>query len=241
MSISSIYGSSLYSSSSTSSSSKTSKMAEDLFSALDTSSKGYLELSDLESALTQVSSTSDSSDATASDIFNSLDSDGDGKVTQEEFSSTLQSLSDELSSQLVQSDMPPPPPPPSSSSSDSVDEGYTQDELTEISETTDDSGWASLTSSLASNFDVADTNGDGKITGDEAMAYQQSVSDSSSTTSTTASTDSSSSDSSSDTSTTSSDAAILKRIMELMQAYTTPDSSSDSFASLLSGSVSVSA
>ena len=60
------------------------KMAEDLFSKLDTSGKGYIQESDLESALSGLKSTS--STQSASDIFSQLDSDSDGKVTKDELS-----------------------------------------------------------------------------------------------------------------------------------------------------------
>ena len=66
------------------------EMASDLFSKLDSSGKGYIQESDLESALSAIigSSSSSSTDTTgtasASEIFSQLDSDGDGKVTFQE-------------------------------------------------------------------------------------------------------------------------------------------------------------
>ena len=61
------------------------------------------------------------------------------------------------------------------------------------------------------NGSYADNNGDGKVTREEAMAYEQSASTSTSAT-TTAST-------ASTASSASSDAEIMKRIMDLVHAY----------------------
>ena len=87
-----------------------SKMASELFSKLDTKGQGYLEKSDLESALSSVgsSSSSGSSSATADQVFSALDSNGDGKVTQDEMSSSLQKLSEQLNEVLSQFRVGPP-------------------------------------------------------------------------------------------------------------------------------------
>jgi len=152
-----------------------SKMVEDIFSKLDTKGQGYLEKSDLESALSGLGS---DSSASVDDVFSTLDGNGDGKVTKDEMSFTLQKLADELDSQFnasrmsaAQSGMRPPPPP----AEGKEDEGYTQDELSSIASSTDDSNLSELMSNLAANFDAADANGDGKVTRDEAMAYQDSA------------------------------------------------------------------
>ncbi len=151
-------------------------MVEDIFSKLDTKGQGYLEKSDLESALSGLDS---DSSASVDDVFSTLDGDGDGKVTKDEMSSTLQKLADELDSQFNASRMSAaqaggmrPPPPPADSEED---EGYTQDELSAIASSTDDSNLSELMNSLAANFDAADANGDGKVTQQEAMAYQESA------------------------------------------------------------------
>lgn len=73
------------------------KMAEDLFSKLDTTGKGYIEKSDLQTALGKVSqSDSSSSSTSADDMFSKMDSDGNGKVTKEEMSATIQKIASEL-------------------------------------------------------------------------------------------------------------------------------------------------
>ena len=166
--------------------SSVSSWASSLFSKLDTSNKGYFEKSDLASALSKLDSSSSNSSASVDDVFTSLDSDGDGKVTQSELSSSLQNLANELNSQYDASrmaaamgQMPPPPPPQGGK-----DEGFTKDELTSIAGSTSDSNLSNLMSTLASNFSAADTNGDGKVSAEEAMAYQESASSSTSATTT---------------------------------------------------------
>lgn len=222
-----------------------STMASQLFSRLDTSSKGYLEKSDLASAFSKISSGS-SSDSSVDDMFSALDSDSDGKVTESEFSTTLAKLQEELQSNFQQSQhmhggpggpggaggMPPPPPPEG-------DSGFTQDELqSQLDEIgSSDSERSSLISKIVDNFEAADTDGDGKVNFQEAMAYDQSSSSTtstaststSSTSTTTAATDSTSSSSS------ASEKRLLQQIMQLMQAYGRPDDSY-SMSSLLSTS-----
>ena len=303
-----------------------SQMAEDLFSKLDTQSKGYLEASDLASALG--SNNSSTSSASAEEVFKSLDSDSDGKLTKTELSDGLKKVQDQLENSFQamrtkgKGDMPPPPPPQggngdadsdtdssstsssqsasydpadtnkdgtvsatealayalsnssstssssdastSSSSTDTTasntdianalasmmqnvlqpgqaeghhghhgggkkDEGLTADQMTEIASKTDDSDLASLMKTLASNFEAADANGDGKVTHDEAMAYQEQNQATGVTT--TASTSSSSSAS-------ALDENVVKQIMQLVQTYS-GQSSSKAQSSL--GTVSIAA
>lgn len=301
-----------------------SQMADDLFSKLDTQNKGYLESSDLASALG--SNSSSTSSASAEEVFKSLDSDSDGKLTKTELSDGLKKVQDQLESSFQamrtkgKGDMPPPPPPQggngdadsdtdstsssqsasydpadtnkdgtvsatealayalsnssstssssdastSSSSTDTTasntditnalasmmqnvlqpgqaeghhghhgggkkDEGLTADQMTEIASKTDDSDLASLMKTLASNFEAADANGDGKVTHDEAMAYQEQNQATGATT--TASTSSSSSAS-------ALDENVVKQIMQLVQTYS-GQSSSKAQSSL--GTVSIAA
>lgn len=207
-------------------------MAEDLFAKLDTSGKGYIEQSDLTSAL---SSTSTDGTASASEIFSQLDGDGDGKVTQDELKTSIQKLAESLDSQFdamrMQGGMQPPPPPPSES-----DAGFTEEELTdqlaEIGST--DSARSSLISNVVNNFDAADTNEDGKVSFQEAIAYDKAnpTSSSSSTTDSTSSTDSA-------TSTTSvgssdkTDAQVFRQLMELLRTYGDADDSTKNLLSTL--------
>lgn len=215
------------------------KMAEDLFSKLDTTGKGYINESDLSTALSSLSSSSSTSSSTsstsASDLFSQLDSNGDGKVTESELSTSLQKLAESLDSQFdqmrMQGGMPPPPPPSDSSSSSSNDSGFTKDQLTsqlsEIGST--DSKRSTLISNIIQNFDKADTDGDGKVSFKEAMAYDKANSTSSTSSSSTSSssTSSSSSNSTGTTSTSSSgtsstqtsDAKLFRQLMELLRTY----------------------
>lgn len=202
-----------------------STMAEDLFAKLDTTGKGYIEQSDLTSAL---SSTSTEGTASASEIFNQLDSDGDGKVTQDELKTSMLKLAESLDSQFdemrMQAGMPPPPPPAES------DAGFTEEELTEqlaeIGST--DSARSSLISNVVNNFDAADTNEDGKVSFQEAIAYDK-ANPSSSSSAATDSTTSTTSVASSDT----TDAQVLRQLMELLRTYGDADDSTKNLLSTL--------
>lgn len=97
------------------------KMAEDLFSKLDTSSQGYIQKSDLQTAFNTISSDASSS---ANDLFSKLDTNGDNKVTKQEFTDGLKNLASQFDSAAMNQHrsnsaqngdmggMPPPPPPP---------------------------------------------------------------------------------------------------------------------------------
>jgi Ca2+-binding EF-hand superfamily protein len=204
------------------------QMASKLFSKLDTKGQGYIQESDLQSAFSQVfasttaatpdsSASSSSTDSSASALFKALDGNSDGQVTESEFSSSIQKLADALDSQAFSSrmggahgagGMPPPPPPED-------DAGLTKDQLSsKLSESgSTDSEQSGLISKIVSNFDKADTNGDGKVSMQEAMAYDQSTKSSTSTASTETSTGSATSTSS------QNDAALMHKLMELARAY----------------------
>jgi Ca2+-binding EF-hand superfamily protein len=153
--------------------------AQQLFSELDTSGQGYIELSDLETAFQNVSSVSSASSAEADEsdleeLFSQLDSDGDGKITEQEFTDSLARIDqqmNELFAQMRQQEtmgnMPPPPPPPGN------DQGFTAEELAaQLEEIGDsDSERSTLIQSIIDNFEEADGDGDGKVNMQEAMAY----------------------------------------------------------------------
>ena len=207
------------------------KMADDLFSKLDTSGKGYIEQSDLESALSGMTSTSSAqsvgSSASASEIFSQLDSNSDGKVTQDELSTSLQKLAESLDSQFNQMRMQGGMPPPTGSAPSS--DGFTKDELTsQLSQIgSSDSKRSSLISNIIKNFDAADTNQDGKVSFAEAMTYEQSSKSTSSTSSDTASSTTASA------STEKTDAQVFRQLMELLRAYGSDQQSSQSAAASL--------
>jgi len=171
-----------------------SKMAEDLFSKLDTKGQGYIEKSDLESALSRSNSSNSSSRSNIADkMFSKLDDNGDGKVTQEEMSATIQKIASELDGSSprmrMQGGMPPPP-----SDSQSVQETSSTDSTTSSSQSSDPTG----------------TNGDGAVSAQEGLAYEDSKNLSGS------STDSSSSSASS---VSSADAKFMKQMMRLLTSY----------------------
>ena len=206
------------------------EMAEQIFSKLDTDNQGYLEVSDFSAALGDSSSSSDS--LSADELFSSLDSDSDGKITKDELSSRLKELSDELDSQFnaMRTDMSgmmagmqgmggmPPPPPP-----EGEDEGLSQDQLSQMASDASEAGdtaAASRFSALAASFDEADSDGDGKVSFAESIAFEKASQSSSSSDS------SSSASSSSDSSTNSStsvasrdDARVMMQLMQLMRSY----------------------
>ncbi|PLK48622.1 EF-hand domain-containing protein [Uliginosibacterium sp. TH139] len=187
-----------------------SSMASSLFARLDTKSQGYIEKTDLQSAFEQISGASD-----ADEIFSALDGDSDGKLTESELTSSLTKLAEELDNQFnamrmsgamagmggpgAAGGMPPPPPPQD-------DEGFTQDELSaqleEIGST--DSKRSSLISSIVENFDQADTDGNGKVSHSEAMAFEQ---------------ESGTGGSDSTQASGNNEFAVMLRMMQLAQAY----------------------
>jgi len=200
------------------------KMAADLFSQIDSSGQGYIDKSTLQAAFEQSSSSSNSSSSgNVDELFSALDGNSDGKVTKDEFTNSFQSLAQQLESQLMSGNsmqagnMPPPPPPPQNHA------GFTKDELTsQLNEIgASDSTRSSLISSVIENFDQADSDGDGKVSFKEAMAFDQSNSS--------ASTTSSTSDSSSSVSSASEDlnAKLMRQLMQLMQAYNLNGQSSE--------------
>lgn len=159
----------------------TTEAAQQLFSELDSSGKGYLEKSDLQSAFEKVSAVSD--DISIDDLYAQLDSDNDGKITEQEFTDSLFEIEQQVSSLIAgirmseaMAGMPPPPPPPPKGEQE--DAGFTIEELTAQLEEIDDgdSARASLISSIIENFDIADTNEDGRVDREEAMAYDQDTS-----------------------------------------------------------------
>jgi hypothetical protein len=190
------------------------KMAEDLFSKLDTKGQGYLEKTDLETAFGKISDSNSNSDSSSADqLFAKLDGNGDGKVTKDEMTSTLKQIASQLDGPFPrmrlqgQEGMQPP------ADGQKVDQGLTKDQLTAMGndKNSPDSNMTNMFSQLASNFSTADTNSDGKVTRDEAMAYQQANSSNSA--------NQSGSSSSSSSSSEISDQQFMRKMMQLLHAY----------------------
>lgn len=179
------------------------KMAEELFSKLDTSGKGYIEQSDLQTALQSVPA---SGGASAEDVFASLDGDSDGKVTQQEMSDSIKKLSDALDNQFQNMRMSGAMAGMGMGSGiqrGGDDAGLSQEDLTSqlASIGNANSNRADMLSSLLDNFDQVDTDSNGKVSFDETRAYKQSGQSAAATTN------------------TSSEAEVLMQIMNLAQAY----------------------
>ena len=207
-----------------------SQMASQLFSRLDTKSQGYIEKSDLASAFSQISTKAEESTTSVDDVFSALDGNSDGKVTKDEFASVLAQLQEQMDSQRMQGGahgaggMPPPPP--------GDDAGFTKDELTSQIESADssDTQRTELLNKIVENFEAADSDGDGKVSFTEAMAYDESTK-----TATTDSSSTSGSTSSTTTAASNNDDQIMFKIMQLMHAYGSgQDQEQSGLASLLS-------
>ena len=211
-----------------------SQMASQLFSRLDTKSQGFIEKSDLASAFSQISAKAEASTSSVDDVFTALDGNSDGKVTKDEFASVLAQLQEQMDSQRMQGGahgaggMPPPPPP-------GDDAGFTKDELTSQIESADssDTQRTELLNKIVENFEAADSDGDGKVSFKEAMAYDESTK-----TATTDSSSTSGSTSSTTTAASNNDDQIMFKIMQLMHAYS---SGQDQEQSGLASQLSVSA
>ena len=174
-------------------SSISSQITSNIFSKLDTSNQGTIDATSLSKALS--GSDDDQNSDEVSDLISSMDTDGDSKISKSELSQGIENLFNQLQSASQQSGgaqgMPPPPPggaggpPPPRGSDDEEDTGLTQDQMKEMASSTEDSNLSELLNNVASNFEAADTNGDGKVTREEAMAYQQQSQQNDSTTSAT--------------------------------------------------------
>jgi Ca2+-binding EF-hand superfamily protein len=170
-----------------------SKMADKLFSKLDTKGQGFIEKSDLQSAFDQVASKSSSGNTpSVDDVFKALDGDGDGKVTKQEMFDSVKKLADQLDSQFQSMRM--------SGKGGGMGSGGMS--KSDIASMLDSTGSASQKlTDLAQNFDAADTNHDGQISAQEAMAYQAS------------------NETTSSSNVQSSEARVMARIMDLMVTY----------------------
>ena len=151
-------------------------------------------------------------------------------MAQDRMQKLAESLDSQFDEMRMQAGMPPPPPPAES------DAGFTEEELTdqlaEIGST--DSARASLISNVVNNFDAADTNEDGKVSFQEAIAYDKAnpTSSSSAATDSTSSTDSTTS-ATSVASSDKTDAQVFRQLMELLRTYGESDDSTKNLLSTL--------
>jgi len=248
-----------------------SEMADQAFSALDTSGKGYIDKADLQ-AMTQklgtssTSSTSQSSDSASGvdKLFSALDADGSGQVTKQEFTDTLQKIADQLDQQRHSSKMQnaisqagldgqqgpggaqgmggpggmPPPGgargPKGDGDGDGDGGGMTKEQMSsKLSETgSSDSKLSSLLSNTLKNFEAADSNQDGKVSADEAMAYQKAHESQSATQSGSTTTGASNGTATASNSSGLSSAQVVMQVSRLFEAYIANNSTSSSASSL---------
>lgn len=133
-----------------------------LFGKLDSENKGYLEQSDFSSLLTGLQN--DDASTKSQELFSALDSDGDGQLTSTEFSDNFSSLL--YSAQGTIGKRPAPP----------EDSGLSKDELTAMLQGVEQEEQKSTAGlqSLLDNFDSADSDGDGKVTMQEARSFRES-------------------------------------------------------------------
>ena len=136
--------------------------AGNLFGKLDSQNKGYLEQSDFSSLLSGLQNAEASTKS--EELFSSLDSDGDGQLTSSEFSDNFSNLM--YSAQGTMGHRPAP----------LEDNGKSKDELTALLEELEELDEKSTEGlqSLLDNFDTADTDGDGKVTMQEAKSFRES-------------------------------------------------------------------
>ena len=200
-----------------------SKMADNLFSKLDTKGQGYIEKSDLQSAFDQVSSKNASgAGASVDDVFAALDGDSDGKVTKQEMSDSVQKLADQLDSQFQSMRMGKGGGMGMMGGMAGAG-GMTKGDISSMADSTGNS--AQMMDSLLANFDASDTDQDGKISAQEAMAFQDLTNQDLTQTA------------SASSGTQSSDAKIMQQIIELARSY----SESSQYGQNNSSTISVSA
>jgi Ca2+-binding EF-hand superfamily protein len=151
-----------------------SNWADSVFSKLDTKNQGYIEKSDLQSALSATGDSDSTQSTDIDDAFSALDGDGDGKVTKSELTDAMTKLSDQLSAQFdaarvnrgagMRPDGPRPGPPPGGSGGPGGG--------TDSAGATGGTSGTSSTSSTSGTTEAADTNGDGTVSAAELAAYE---------------------------------------------------------------------
>ncbi|MFA6062114.1 MAG: EF-hand domain-containing protein [Gallionella sp.] len=162
-----------------------SKMTDNLFAKLDTTNKGYLDKSDLQSAAKT------SSTGSIDETFTKLDVNSDGQLTKSEVSDGIKKFADALSSQLNQTRM-------SEGQAKGPHQGMPPPPATDTNTTTNTSS------------DPADSNRDGTVSAQEAVAYAN-------TSANTATVESAAAYNS--TASTNNDSRALKQMMDIMSMY----------------------
>lgn len=156
----------------------TASMVKNLFAKVDTKNQGYIDKEELQSAFDQIATDAASGGGSANNtsgsvdaIFKKLDGDSDGKITEQEMTTGMQKLADQFDSQFNQSRTSGM----GSARQGDEDGGFTKDQLTSMAKEigSSDSKRSELMSKIADNFDAADTDSDGKVNREEAMAFDK--------------------------------------------------------------------
>lgn len=174
-SISSISSSSLaqYASAKNTQKTDTSSLADKLFAKLDSKQQGYIDKEQLQTALTSAAGKTSGSATSTDDLFAKIDGDGDGKITKQELGTGLQGLMGQVDNMAAK--MRLQGSAGGQGGGGGNDQGFSKDELvqmaTDTSET--DSKRSMFMSNIAANFDEVDSDANGKVTRDEAMAYAE--------------------------------------------------------------------
>lgn len=185
------------------SSSTVSNWSDSLFNKLDTKKQGYVDASDLATALGTDSTDTAANASDAADMMKEIDGDGDGKITQSELSTAISKVADQLNAQFDSSrvdksqagtppDGPPPTPPSGATATtgadttDSADSTDSADDALNVSASSASStggakgaapagGGGSAASSTDTNkyVQAADTDANGTVSDDEAAAYKK--------------------------------------------------------------------
>jgi hypothetical protein len=146
-----------------------SNWADSIYSKLDTKNQGYIEESDLASALSSTG-VSDSDSSSVADMFSALDGDSDGKVTKSELTEAMTKVSDQLNAQFDASRVQGGMPPAGGMHGAGGPRGGGGASETESTESTDG------TSSTSTDYvAAADTDGDGTVSDAEQAAYDKKV------------------------------------------------------------------
>lgn len=200
------------------------EVAAQVFAQLDVAGKGYVDSDDLTAAL---GSSGDS--ASARSLFDTMDGDSDGKVTENELATLLQKVADQFedsfgAARVGQAMGSRPPPPPGGGG----DKGMTAEELGAVAGDAEASGSAQAgdLAALVESFDEADTDEDGKVSVQEAMAFRESS----------ASAASADEDSSASRTAASDEAGrderMLARVLDMLSKYTADSESAASSSGL---------
>lgn len=121
--------------------------ADQLFSQLDVAGKGAIDGADLQSAFDRIAA---KTTIKADQLFSKLDANSDGALSKDEFSSSINRLAEQLDQHFMHSRM---------YGAQASNTGFSKDELT------------GLASNVANNFSIADSDGNGKISVQEAANF----------------------------------------------------------------------